>query len=136
MLRDFSALANRQAAHALDGLLPASMRAQVLAMWGVPPEKRVNQLTRAERRALCTLLKALPIEIKEKGSLAHAVITSGGVDTKQVDPKTMESRLCAGLYFAGEVLDLDAYTGGYNLQIAWSTAFVAANSLQQGCEDG
>ena len=126
VLRDFSALANRQAAHALDGLLPASMRAQVLAMWGVPPEKRVNQLTRAERRALCTLLKALPIEIKEKGSLAHAVITSGGVDTKQVDPKTMESRLCAGLYFAGEVLDVDAYTGGYNLGIAFATAKAAA----------
>lgn len=86
----------------------------------------MNQLTRAERRALCTLLKALPIEIKEKGSLAHAVITSGGVDTKQVDPKTMESRLCAGLYFAGEVLDVDAYTGGYNLGIAFATAKAAA----------
>ena len=134
VLRDFAALAGRQASHALDGLLPASMRGQVLAMWGVPPEKRVNQLTRAERRALCTLLKALPVEIKEKGSLAHAVITSGGVDTRQVDPKTMESRLCAGLYFAGEVLDVDAYTGGYNLGLAFATAKAAALHIPVGAE--
>lgn len=126
LLRDFSALANRQVAHVLDGLLPASMRLVVLEMWGVPPEKKVNQLTKAERTALGALLKAFPIEIKEKGSLAHAVVTSGGVDVRQIDPKTMQSRLCNGLYFAGEVLDVDAYTGGYNLGIAFATAKAAA----------
>ena len=89
----------------------------------------MNQITRAERRALCELLKAFPIALKEKGDLQHAVITSGGVQVREVDPKTMQSKLCPGLYFAGEVLDVDARTGGYNLQIAWSTAQAAVRGL-------
>ena len=126
---DFTALANKEAAHSLDKLLPASMRPVVLDVWGVDTEKRVNQITREERRKLVVLLKAFPIEIAEKGGLAHAVVTSGGVQVKEVDPKTMASKLCPGLYFAGEVLDVDAYTGGYNLGIAFATAWAAGTQL-------
>ena len=101
-------------------------------MWGVPTRSaRVNQLTRAERRAPGgRLLKALPGRAgRRRASLAHAVVTSGGVSVKEVDPKTMQSKLCPGLYFAGEVLDVDAYTGGYNLGIAFATAYAAASHL-------
>ncbi len=126
---DFTALANKEAAHSLDKLLPASMRPVVLDVWGVDTEKRVNQITREERRKLVVLLKAFPIEIAEKGGLAHAVVTSGGVQVKEVDPKTMASKLCPGLYFAGEVLDVDAYTGGYNLGIAFATGWAAGTQL-------
>ena len=122
---DFAAAANREAAHALDKLLPASMRPVMLDVWGVDAKKKINQITRAEREKLCALLKAFPLEVQGKGDLAHAVVTSGGVDVKQVDPKTMRSRLCPGLYFAGEVLDVDAYTGGYNLTIAFATGMAA-----------
>ena len=124
--RDFSAMGGKQAANALDKLAPASMRPVLVDLWGVDPAKKVGQITRVERRQLAQLMKAVPIELKEKGDLAHAVVTSGGVNVKEVDPKTMESRLCPGLYFAGEVLDVDGYTGGYNLGIAWATAWAAA----------
>ncbi|NLW78876.1 MAG: NAD(P)/FAD-dependent oxidoreductase [Ruminococcaceae bacterium] len=127
--RDFTEMAGRNVANCLDKLLPASMRPVMLAAWGAPPTQKVNQITRAQRQQLLGLLKAFPIEIAARGSLDHAVITAGGVDVKQVNPKTMESRLLPGLYFAGEVLDVDAYTGGYNLQIAWSTAHAAASAL-------
>ena len=128
--RDFALLANKEAAHSLEKLLPASMRPVALALWGVDAHKKVNQITRAERRALVDLLKAFPIALKEKGDLAHAVITSGGVSVREVDPKTMESKRCPGLYFAGEVLDVDGYTGGYNLGIAFATACAAARHLE------
>lgn len=132
LLRDFSALAGKNAAHALDKLAPASLRPVLLELWGIDPAKRVNQITKTERRALAALLKAFPIALREKGDLAHAVVTSGGVDVRQVDPKTMESRLCPGLLFAGEVLDVDGYTGGYNLGIAWATAWAAAAHFAGG----
>ena len=103
---------------------------------GIPGETRTNSVTRQQRAALAALLKVFPVSISGPRPIAEAIITSGGVATNEVNPRTMGSKLVPGLYFAGEVLDLDAYTGGYNLQIAWSTAFVAANSLQQGCEDG
>lgn len=127
---DFALLANKDAANALVKLLPASMQPVMLSLWGVPPEKKVNQITREERAQLVQLLKAFPLALKEKGDLAHAVITSGGVSVKEVDPKTMQSKLCPGLYFAGEVLDVDAYTGGYNLGIAFATAYAAATHLE------
>ena len=123
---DFSLLAGKTAKSCLDKLLPSSMRPVVLERWGVPPEKKVNQINRAERRALCELIKGFSIPLKEKGDLQHAVITSGGVQVREVDPKTMQSKLCPGLVFAGEVLDVDAYTGGYNLGIAFATAYAAA----------
>ena len=110
-------------------LLPASMQPVMLDVWGMDPQRKVNQITREERRRLVELLKAFPVELAGKGDLAHAVVTSGGVSVKEVDPKTMQSKLCPGLYFAGEVLDVDAYPGGYNLGIAFATAYAAASHL-------
>lgn len=126
---DFALLAGKEASHCLVKLLPASMQPVMLEKWGIEPQRKVNQITREERRRLVELLKAFPIELSGKGDLEHAVVTSGGVCVKEVDPKTMESKLCPGLYFAGEVLDVDAYTGGYNLGIAFATAHAAAAHL-------
>ena len=127
--RDLTALANRDAANCLVKLLPASMQPVMVERWGVDPTKKANQLTKEERLALVDLMKDFRIRIRDRGDLEHAVITSGGVAVKEVDPRTMASKKCPGLYFAGEVLDVDAYTGGYNLQIAWCTAQAAARGL-------
>lgn len=126
---DFLLLANKQAAGCLAKLLPASMQPVMLALWGVPPGKKVNQITREERAKLVALLKDFPVALRGKGDLQHAVITSGGVDVREVNPKTMESKYCTGLYFAGEILDVDGYTGGYNLGIAFATAWAASQVL-------
>ena len=127
--RDLTALANRDAANCLVKLLPASMQPVMVERLGVDPAKKANQLTKEERLALVDLMKDFRIRIRDRGDLEHAVITSGGVAVKEVDPRTMASKKCPGLYFAGEVLDVDAYTGGYNLQIAWCTAQAAARGL-------
>ena len=127
--RDLTALANRDAANCLVKLLPASMQPVMVERWGVDPAKKANQLTKEERLALVDLMKDFRIRIRDRGDLEHAVITSGGVAVKEVDPRTMASKKCPRLYFAGEVLDVDAYTGGYNLQIAWCTAQAAARGL-------
>ena len=127
--RDLTALANRDAANCLVKLLPASMQPVMVELWGVDPAKKANQLTKEERLALVDLMKDFRIRIRDRGDLEHAVITSGGVAVKEVDPRTMASKKCPGLYFASEVLDVDAYTGGYNLQIAWCTAQAAARGL-------
>ena len=126
---DFALLANREAANCLVKLLPASMQPVMLDVWGMDPQRKVNQITREERRRLVELLKAFPVELAGKGDLAHAVVTSGGVSVKEVDPKTMQSKLCPGLYFAGEILDVDGECGGYNLQWAYSSARVVAAAL-------
>lgn len=126
---DFALLANKDASNALTKLLPASMRPVMLDVWGVPESKKINQITREERARLVELLKNFRIPLRDKGDLQHAVITSGGVNVKEIDPKTMQSRLCEGLYFAGEVIDVDAYTGGYNLGIAFATAYAAATHI-------
>lgn len=127
--RDFAQFANRSVQNSLEKLLPGKMRPVVLRLWGVNSEGKTNQLTRAERGRLVVLLKNLRFPIAGRGSLAHAVITAGGVDVREVAPKTMASKKVQGLYFAGEVLDVDGYTGGYNLQIAWATAHAAACAL-------
>ncbi len=127
--RDFSLLSNHAAQGALVKLLPASMQPVMVERWGIDPAIRANQITREERQKLVRLIKHWRVPIHSRGDLAHAVITAGGVDVRQVDPKTMQSKLAGGLYFAGEVLDVDAYTGGYNLQIAWCTAQAFANNL-------
>ena len=101
----------------------------VIEKSGIDPETKVHQITKTQRLELVSAIKAFGIKPVELGDIEGAVITAGGVSVKEVDPKTMESKLCPGLYFAGEVLDLDAETGGYNLQIAWSTASLAGNSL-------
>lgn len=126
---DFALLGAKNAENALIKLLPARLCAAVAERWGVPAGMRANQATRQQKQQLAALLKGFEVPIRARGDLEHAVITSGGVNVREVDPKTMASRLCPGLYFAGEVLDLDGYTGGYNLQIAWCTAQAFANNL-------
>lgn len=126
---DFALLAGKSAQGALVKLLPASMQPVMVERWKVDPATKANQITKEQKRSLVQLIKHWEVPITKRGDLAHAVITAGGVDVKQVDPKTMESKLCPGLYFAGEVLDVDAYTGGYNLQIAWCTAQAFAQNL-------
>ena len=127
--RDFALLANHAAQGALVKLLPSSMQPVMVARWGIDPATKANQITREQKRELVQLIKHWQVSIDARGDLAHAVITSGGVSVREVDPKTMQSKKALGLYFAGEVLDVDAYTGGYNLQIAFCTAQSFANNL-------
>lgn len=129
LTRDFSALGGHSAQGALDKLLPRSMRPVAVEKWGVDPATRAAQITREQELALVQLCKHWQVPVTALGDLEHAVITAGGVDTREVNPKTMESKLCRNLFFAGEVLDVDARTGGYNLQIAWSTARAAVRAM-------
>ncbi len=126
ILRDFEQLQNKDFANALGGLASRMMIPVLIKRSGIPPETKVHSITREQRKRLLELLKCFEIEIEGPRPIAEAIITSGGVDTKELNPKTMESKLVSGLYFAGEIIDADAYTGGYNLQIAWSTARAAA----------
>jgi predicted Rossmann fold flavoprotein len=126
ILRDLDTYKNRTMENALTDLLPRSMIPVILRNAQIPAQLQANSLTRQQRRALVELLKAFPLEITGKRPVAEAIITSGGVKVSQVDPKTMASKLVNGLYFAGEILDCDAYTGGFNLQIAWATGYCAA----------
>ena len=129
LTRDFA----EQGAHSVQGalakLLPNSMRPVAVEKWGVDPATRAAQITKEQKQALVQLCKHWQVPVTALGDKEHAVITAGGVDVKEVDPKTMQSKLCPGLYFAGEVLDVDARTGGYNLQIAWSTAQAAVRAM-------
>lgn len=127
--RDFEKFANRDAGNSLSGLLPAGMVPVMLARWGVPPGKKVNQVTREERRRLTGLLKGFELPISGKDAIERAVVTAGGVCVREVSPRTMESKLVKNLHFAGELLDVDAYTGGYNLQIAFSTGYAAGTHI-------
>lgn len=127
--RDFGLLANHAAQGALVKLLPSSMQPVMVARWGIDPATKANQITREQKRELVRLCKHWTVPIDARGDLAHAVITAGGVSVKEIDPKTMQSKKADGLYFAGEVLDVDAYTGGYNLQIAFCTAQAFASHL-------
>ncbi|MGM9522064.1 MAG: NAD(P)/FAD-dependent oxidoreductase [Oscillospiraceae bacterium] len=129
ILRDFSKFSNRDFANALDELAGRSMIPVLIKLSGIPPETKVNSITREQRRRLVELFKAFPVEITGPRPISEAIITSGGIDVREINPRTMESKLIKGLYFAGEVIDVDAYTGGYNLQIAWSTAHAAAMGI-------
>ncbi len=129
LLRDFEKYANRDFENALGDLAGRTMIPVLVKLSGIPADEKVNSITRSQRHDLLRLFKEFPVSISGPRPIKEAIITSGGVLTKEVNPRTMESKLVSGLYFAGEVLDLDAYTGGFNLQIAWSTAFVAANSI-------
>ena len=128
ILRDLELYQNRAMENALTDLLPRSMIPVVLDRLEIDPAMQANSLTKEKRRALVGLLKAFRVEITGKRPVAEAIITSGGVKVSEIDPKTMESKLVPGLFFAGEVIDCDAYTGGFNLQIAWATAFAAGRS--------
>lgn len=126
ILRDLQMYRNRSMENALTDLLPRSMIPVILDKAGIDPELQANSLNKQQRRALVELLKAYPVSILGKRPVSEAIITSGGIKISEIDPKTMESKLVGGLYFAGEIIDCDAYTGGFNLQIAWATGFAAA----------
>lgn len=128
ILRDLDKYQNRAMENVLVDLLPRSMIPVVLQLLKVDPKLQANAFTRQNRRALVELLKAFPLTVRCKRPVAEAIITSGGIKTSEIDPKTMESKLVPGLYFAGEIIDCDAYTGGFNLQIAWATGFAAGKS--------
>ncbi len=130
ILRDLDVYKNRTMENALTDLLPRSMIPVVLEVLSIPADLQANSLTKQQRRGLVNLLKAFPLEIIGKRPVAEAIITSGGIRVSEIDPKTMESKKVSGLYFAGEIIDCDAYTGGFNLQIAWSTGFVAGKSVK------
>ena len=132
ILRDLETYQNRSMENALTDLLPRSMIPVVLRRAEIEPQLQANSLTRQKRRALVELLKAFPIAISGKRPVSEAIITSGGVKVSEVNPKTMESKLIPGLFFAGEILDCDAYTGGFNLQIAWATAYTSGISAANG----
>ena len=129
ILRDLELYQNRSMENALTDLLPRSMIPVVLRRLGVDPALQANSFTRQNRRALVELLKGFTVEITGRRPVSEAIITSGGVKVGEIDPKTMESKKVPGLYFAGEVIDCDAYTGGFNLQIAWATAFAAGKAV-------
>ena len=121
---------NRTMENALTDLLPRSMIPVVLESLEIPADLQANSLTKQQRRGIVELLKAFPVTITGKRPVAEAIITSGGIKTSEIDPKTMESKLVKGLYFAGEIIDCDAYTGGFNLQIAWATGYTAGISVK------
>ena len=124
--RDFVEAKSKVFKNALTELLPSALIAPFVQRVGIAPDKKVSEITKEERRAVLKLLKCFEIELKGTRPIDEAVITSGGVCVKEINPSTMESKLVKGLYFAGEIIDCDGYTGGFNLQIAFSTAFVAA----------
>lgn len=128
LLREFEEKANRDFGNALDGLLPRAMIPVMVERTGIPPETKVHSVTRQQRRRLLELLKCFPIELTGKRPVEEAIVTSGGVKVSEIDPKTMQSKLISGLYFAGEIIDVDAYTGGFNLQIAWATGHAAGQA--------
>ena len=129
ILRDFEKYANRDFKNALSDLAGSAMIPVLVRLSGIPEDTKVNSVTREQRMKLLHLFKAFPVTVSGTRPIDEAIVTAGGVNTKEINPRTMESKLISELYFAGEVLDLDGYTGGFNLQIAWSTGFVAGNSV-------
>ena len=126
LLSDFSKNINRDFANSLGALLPAKMIPVFVRLSGIPGEKKVNSITKEERRKVTALLKDFPVRLSRFRPIDEAIITKGGISVKEIDPKTMQSKLVSGLFFAGEIIDVDGYTGGFNLQIAFSTAVCAA----------
>ena len=129
ILRDFDQYRNKQFKNSLDQLLPNKLIDVIIRLCLIHPEKQVNSITKEERLRLVRLLKKLPFRITKLSDYNQAVITRGGINVKEINPSTMESKLASNIYFIGEVLDLDALTGGFNLQIAWSTAYLAGNNM-------
>ena len=125
ILRDFKEAKNKQFKNSLDNLLPQKMISYIIEKSKISEEKKVNEITKEERKNLLNTLKKLEFKVKGFRPIEEAIITSGGISIKEINPKTMESKLVEGLYFAGEIIDVDAYTGGFNLQIAYSTGYTA-----------
>ena len=132
ILREFDANHNKQYKNSIDSLFPAKLKPVMIELSEIEPEKKVNEITKEERQRLVHLIKDFTMTLTGLRSYNEAIITKGGVSVKEIDPGTMESKKMKGLYFAGEVLDLDAVTGGYNLQIAWSTGYLAG--ISAGCD--
>ena len=128
ILRDFEGEKNKDFANSLDKLLPKSIIPVIISLSGIEPTLKVNQISREMRSELCKVMKALPLHITGFRPIEEAIITGGGISVKEINPSTMESKLVKGLYFAGEIIDADAYTGGFNLQIAFSTGFAAGKN--------
>ena len=131
LLSDFEKYKNKNFGNALGDILPIKMIPLVIGMSGISEFKKVYAITKEERAKLCAVLKAFPISAVSFRPIEEAIITSGGVSVKEINPKTMESKIVNGLYFAGEVIDVDAFTGGFNLQIAFSTGRAAGNAASQ-----
>ena len=129
ILKDFKENINKNFNNSLDKLLPKKMIPVIIELSGIDPYKKVNEITKEEREKLISLIKQLPMTIVCTRGYNEAIITKGGVSVKEINPKTMESKIAANIYFAGEVLDIDALTGGYNLQVAWSTGYLAGSSI-------
>ena len=125
IIRDFEKEKNKQFKNSLNDLLPQKLIPIIIQRSEISPEKQVNQINKEERKKLIVLLKHFEIKLKKFRPIEEAIITSGGINIKEINPKTMESKIIKGLFFAGEIMDLDAYTGGFNLQIAYSTGYVA-----------
>ena len=128
ILRDFQKVMNKEFKNSLDHLLPKKAIPVMIELSGIPGHKKVNEITKEERRRLLSLMKDFTLTVTGARGFKEAIITQGGIDVKEIDPGTMESKKIKGLYFAGEVLDLDAVTGGFNLQIAWSTGYLAGSN--------
>lgn len=131
ILREFDDAKNKQFKNSINKLLPSKMILVIIGLSGIDPDKKVNEISKGEREGLVNLLKKLPVTLNGTRQWNEAIVTKGGISTKDINPSTMESKIIKNLYFAGEVLDLDALTGGYNLQIAWSTGALAGKSINK-----
>ncbi len=129
VLRDFEKYSNKDFINSLNDLLPQKMIPVIVSLSGIDQRKKPNEITKEERKHLCFLLKHLTVRIKEFRPVSEAIITSGGIKVSEINPSTMESKIIEGLFFAGEIIDVDAYTGGFNLQIAFSTGYLAGKNL-------
>ena len=133
LLNDFKQNANKDFINSLSGLLPSKMIDPFISVTGIDARKKINAITKEERKAILSTLKDLRIPLSSFRSIEEAIVTSGGIEVKEISPKSMESKLVPGLFFAGEVIDVDAYTGGFNLQIAFSTGYLAGKSAAEQC---
>jgi predicted Rossmann fold flavoprotein len=133
LLSDFKANTNKDFINSLSALLPSKMIEPFISLTGIDERKKINAITKEERKTILTTLKDFRIPLSALRPIEEAIVTSGGVEVKEINPKTMESKIKPGLYFAGEVIDVDAYTGGFNLQIAYSTGYLAGKSAAESC---
>lgn len=131
ILSDFSSSNNKDFINSLSNLLPSKLIEPIISIMGIDPRKKVNMITKEERKKIVETLKALTVPLKGPRPIDEAIVTSGGVSTKEINPGSMQSKIVDGLYFAGEVIDVDAYTGGFNIQIALSTAYIAAKHISK-----
>ena len=130
VLREFDDNKNRQFKNAIASLFPSSLTPIMIHLSGIEPDIMVNEITKGMRDEFVSLIQALPLTITGVRGFNEAIVTKGGVNVKEINPSTMESKLIKGLYFAGEIIDCDAYTGGFNLQIAWSTGHLAGSHIE------